>query len=120
MGAMDNMGNKGKGKQASKENGRLAQFGRSRKIADFPWHSMGTPLFAAAIGCLGNDGAAVMIGAAQGGKGCVLSIYQDGDKHRTYCSDAEELQDWCHDVIETFAANPAEVYIGNKVKARGE
>lgn len=118
MPAMDGIGNKGKKPANKSDNGRLAQFGKSRKIADFPWHSMGTPLFAAAIGCLGNDGAAVMIGAAQGGKGCVLSIYQDGDKHRTYCSDADELRDWCHDVIETFAASPAEVYIGNGIEPR--
>lgn len=120
MAGMDSFGKKGKPGDKSTEKSRLATFGRKRQGVDYDWRTFGSPLFGAVMGTLASAGAALMVGAAAGGRGCVVSIYLDGDKNRTYINDAEQFSDWCHDVLEHFAEGAEDVYAAYGIARRGE
>jgi hypothetical protein len=117
---MDKIGSKGRQAGKKEVDDRLARFGRTRQGIDYDWRSFGCAEFGAALGVLASSGAAIMVGGAAGGRGAVISIYLDGDKHRTYINDAEQFADWCHDVLETFAEGAEDVYQAYNIKRRGE
>jgi hypothetical protein len=117
---MDKMGQQSKKGATKGSQSRLAHFGRSKQAVDYPWREFGSPIFAAALGTLAHNGAAIMVGGAAGGRGAVISIYLDGDKDRRYLNDAEDLVEWCHDVLEAFASPSEDIYMAYGLKRREE
>lgn len=110
MAGMDSMGTKGKRTQRQVQNDKFTHFSRRRQSADFPFRAFSDPLFACAVQQLAAEGAAVMLGAAQGGAGIVLSIFLDGNKDKRFIGDVEQFSDWCHDVIESFGSTSEDAY----------
>lgn len=119
MAFMDRVGREGAKRPKPKEDSKLAFFGRKRQGVDYAWRSFSCTEFAAALATLAGNGAAIMVGGAVGGSGAVISIYMEGDKHRTYLTDADALLDWCHDVLETFGSTSEDVYEVYGIKKRG-
>lgn len=110
MATADKFGTKGKPTQKGIRSEKMAFFSKKRQGADFDFRCFMDPLYAAAVSVLAGEGMALMVGAAQGGTGILMSIYADGERLKVYCNDADQFTSWCHDVLETFASSSEDVY----------
>jgi hypothetical protein len=113
-------GDKRKTTQAGVRSDKMQHFSRKRDGVQYDFRSFSNPLFGAAVMVLASEGMALMLGAAQGGGGILLSIYADGDKHKTFVADKDQFTTWCYDVIETFGSTSEDVLLAWGLPQRGE
>jgi|SRR5687768_17234307 len=60
-------------------------------------------LFAGAVGMVLKAGCAVIIGTTRDGGALVITILDGDDRHRTYCSNVQELAEACEAMVQNFA-----------------
>ena len=89
---------------------KLALFKKRRDSLGFPWSSVSGGLLVAALDAATKNGAAVMFGGTQGGRGVSVTVFRDGDKDREFCSFAEEFDDLMHEVISVLGSKSEDLY----------
>lgn len=65
----------------------------------------------AAIGTCCAANVLLTIGGAQGGRGYMVSVYADGQQHRDYAHDNDELEHLLRLVIEAYASESEDPYV---------
>jgi hypothetical protein len=72
----------------------------------------------AAIGTCCAAGVLLTIGGAQGGRGYMVSVYADGQQHRDYGHDNDELEALLLLVIEAYASESEDPYVAYGIEGR--
>lgn len=117
---IDRFGQKGAAAKPEPKTAEQKFFNRRRQSVDFDWRAFSTPQFAAALNAVTSGGAAVMVGGAHGGRGALISVYLNKKRDSTFVSDAEELLQWCHDVLEAFESGSEDIYLTYGIERRSE
>jgi hypothetical protein len=73
-----------------------------QRTSRFDWADVDRRLITAAIDAIATGGGAIMFGSAQGGRGMVLTIFFDGDRHKEYALTAEEFTELLLGALEAF------------------
>lgn len=81
---------------------RVLSLRRSASVG-FDWAAVDGDLLRAALLAATQEGAAVMISAAAGGRGVCIKVYVDDDKVIEYATDAEELNQLLEQVVVQLA-----------------
>lgn len=92
----------GRSAKASGGSGKLARLAQ-RTGSVVPGYIDGDPrLLLAAVAAITLSGAAMRIGAAQGGRGLTITIYDGEDKHTDYIGDAIEFAEKLQLLYEAY------------------
>lgn len=85
-------------------------FKKRRDSLGFDWVQVNAPLLVAALDAATKNGAAVMIGGVQDGRGVSVTVFRDGGKDKDYASLPEELDELCHLLINVLASSSEDLY----------
>lgn len=105
-------GIRGRGRKdakAGEPNDRGTLWARSRVAARSDWAAVDRRLVMAAIDSATSGGAALMFGSAQGGRGMVLTVFIDGDRHKEYASTADEFTELLTGILEAFPGGSVDI-----------
>lgn len=85
-------------------------FKKRRDSTGFPWSRCSGPLCIAMLDCATANGAAIMFGSTQGGRGIVLTVFYENDREKEYAGTEEEFAEIAIAVIEGLQS-PSEDYL---------
>lgn len=105
-------------------NGKRGRFGQTRKTdaeaafifrkrehsTGYPWFRVDRDLLTALLDCATANGAALMFGATQGGRGIVITVFANDARDKAYAGTEEEFADIAIEVIE-FLQGPSQDYL---------
>lgn len=114
----------GKGKRGVSTGGpgsrEFRLFEKRRDSLGFPWQRIDRGLCVAMLHAATANGAAVMFGSTQGGRGIVVTVFYDKDRAKAYAGTEEEFADLATEIIEELQSPSEDMFAMYGIDSAGE
>ena len=88
----------------------LKLWGNKAATHALDWSSVDGRLLLAALSATSGADGALMFGVAQGGRGVVLTLFQGGQRAKTYVATVEELELALRECVETLSSTAEDLF----------